>query len=81
LPISFTRQITLPEPVQTSEQISEPANALMRAELGPGRLFRLVGVGVSGFAQHDSEVSIREFNCHIVADMNDAQILADLEAA
>ena len=48
---TFTRQITMPEPVQTSDQIAEPANALLTAELGPGRLFRLVGVGVSGFDQ------------------------------
>ena len=48
---TFTRQVTLPEPVQTSDQIAEPANTLLTAELGPGRLFRLVGVGVSGFDQ------------------------------
>lgn len=50
---TFTRQVTVPEPVHTSDQIAEPANALLTAELGPGRLFRLVGVGVSGFDQPD----------------------------
>lgn len=54
---TFTRQVTLRAPVQASDQIAESANALMRAELGPGRLFRLVGVGVSGFDQpEESEV-------------------------
>ena len=56
---TFTRQITLPEPVQTSDQIAEPANALLTAELGPGRLFRLVGVGVSGFDQPE-EPEVRQ---------------------
>jgi DNA polymerase-4 len=56
---TFTRQITVQAPVQTSDQIAEPANALMRAELGPNRLFRLVGVGVSGFDQPE-EPEVRQ---------------------
>jgi len=50
---TFTRQVTLPEPVGSPDQIAAAAGRLLRAELGPSRLFRLVGVGVSGFSQHE----------------------------
>ena len=50
---TFTRQKTMREPVQSSEQIAEAASGLVRAETGPDRLFRLVGVGVSGFEEPD----------------------------
>ena len=46
---TFTRQRTLPEPVETSEEIARAAGALLDAELAPQRRFRLIGVGVSGF--------------------------------
>ena len=46
---TFTRQVTLPEAVQASDQIAEAAAVLVRNETGPGRAFRLVGVGVAGF--------------------------------
>ena len=46
---TFTRQVTLRETVQASDQIAEAASVLVRNEVGPGRTFRLVGVGVSGF--------------------------------
>ena len=46
---TFTRQVTLPEPTQTSDQIAVAASELMDREIGVGRTFRLVGVGVSGF--------------------------------
>jgi DNA polymerase-4 len=46
---TFTRQTTLADPVETSEDIAGAASALLRRELRPGRMFRLVGVGVSGF--------------------------------
>ena len=46
---TFTRQVTLPETVQASDQIAEAAGVLVRNETGQGRTFRLVGVGVSGF--------------------------------
>ncbi len=46
---TFTRQVTLGEVVQASDQIAEAAGVLVRNETGPGRTFRLVGVGVSGF--------------------------------
>ena len=46
---TFTRQVTLSEVVQASDQIAEAAGVLVRNETGPGRTFRLVGVGVAGF--------------------------------
>ena len=46
---TFTRQKTLAEGVESSEAVDAAARALLRAELAPGRLFRLVGVGVAGF--------------------------------
>lgn len=46
---TFTRQETLPEPVESAETLAQAAKAILRAEMQPGRLFRLVGVGVSGF--------------------------------
>ncbi len=46
---TFTRQITLPQTVRTSDEIVEAASGLMDAEIGGGRVFRLIGVGVSGF--------------------------------
>ena len=48
---TFTRQRTMPEPVQAPDLIADAASALVRAEAGPDRLFRLVGVGVSGFEE------------------------------
>lgn len=56
---TFTRQITLLEPVQTSDQIAESANMLLTSELGRDRLFRLVGVGASSFEQ-STEIKIRQ---------------------
>ena len=46
---TFTRQATLPEAVDSPDAISRQAGELLAAELKPGRLFRLVGVGMSGF--------------------------------
>ena len=48
---TFTRQQTVAEPVNQPEAIERAATELLRVELQPGRLFRLVGVGVSGFDQ------------------------------
>ena len=48
---TFTRQTTVPEPIDSPEAIAAEAAVLLRRELRPGRLFRLVGVGVSGFRQ------------------------------
>ena len=46
---TFTRQTTLAEPADSPEIIADAVRALLRRELLPGRLFRLVGVGVSDF--------------------------------
>ena len=54
---TFTRQKSLAEAVQSSEEVALAAVALLRAELQPGRLFRLVGVGVSGFEPPRHEVT------------------------
>ncbi len=55
---TFTRQKTLSELVQASDEIAEAAGELVRAETGPGRTFRLVGVGVAGFEEPE-ELSAR----------------------
>ena len=52
---TFTRQVTTPEPVRTASEIAAAASALIRAETAPGRLFRLVGVGVSGFEEPSAD--------------------------
>ena len=45
---TFTRQTTLAEPAASPQAIAGAARVLLERELLPGRLFRLVGVGVSG---------------------------------
>ena len=57
---TFTRQRTMREPVQASEQIAEAASGLVSVEIGPGRLFRLVGVGVSGFDEPEESSLIMQ---------------------
>lgn len=52
---TFTRQDTLAEPVESAAAVEEVAEALVRPELGRGRLFRLVGVGVAGFYDRPPE--------------------------
>ena len=47
---TFTRQTTLPRPTHDDETILATAWMLMEREMTPGRAFRLLGVGVSGFA-------------------------------
>ena len=44
---TFTRQVTLPEPTSSEEQLLETAWGLVEKELSPGRTFRLIGVGMS----------------------------------
>ena len=46
---TFTRQRTMGEAVESPEEIARLAMVLLEAEMSPRRLFRLVGVGVSGF--------------------------------
>ena len=48
---TFTRQTTLPLPTGSETTIVETALTLLSRELGGGRSFRLLGVGVSGFAE------------------------------
>jgi DNA polymerase-4 len=50
---TFTRQKTLAALVQSPDDVADAARSLLQLELQPGRLFRLVGVGVSGFEQED----------------------------
>ena len=52
---TFTRQVTLPGTVQAANEIAEAAGGLVDVETGPGRTFRLVGVGVSGFDEGRDE--------------------------
>ena len=56
---TFTRQKTVAESVDSAETVDTVARGLLRAELAPGRLFRLVGVGVSGFDADDDPVQPR----------------------
>ncbi len=44
---TFTRQVTLPKPTSSKEQLLETAWALVEKELAPGRAFRLIGAGMS----------------------------------
>ena len=50
---TFTRQATLPDAVDSPEDVALTAASLLRRELRPGREFRLIGVGVSGFESAD----------------------------
>ena len=48
---TFTRQTTLSHATHDDDTIVATAWTLMEREMTPGRAFRLLGVGVSGFAQ------------------------------
>lgn len=49
-----TRQLSLPEPVQSAEQLAEVARSLLgRFPFGDDARYRLAGVGVSGFEDSD----------------------------
>ena len=52
---TFTRQRTVAEPVDSPEEIARTANSLLEVEMVVGKLFRLVGVGVSGFDHYRIE--------------------------
>ena len=52
---TFSRQSTLPTPSNDAAPIRDTAWRLLSAELTPGRSFRLLGVGVSNFADADEE--------------------------
>ena len=48
---TFTRQTTLAQPTSDDATITGTAWTLLEREMTPGRAFRLLGVGVSGFAE------------------------------
>ena len=52
---TFTRQRTLDESIDSANSIVLAAQSLLEPELVPGRLFRLVGVGVSGLEHPEIE--------------------------
>ena len=52
---TFTRQSTLPEPSNEPDSIRGLAWRLLSTELTTGRTFRLLGVGVSNFAEQDED--------------------------
>ena len=52
---TFTRQTTLSAPSNDAEPIRDTAWRLLSAELTAGRTFRLLGVGVSNFAEAEPE--------------------------
>lgn len=60
---TFTRQSTLPSPSHEAGPIRALAWRLLSAELTPGRTFRLLGVGVSNFAEPDEvrQLSLWEY--------------------
>ncbi|MDP2934897.1 MAG: hypothetical protein Q8O86_00200 [Dehalococcoidia bacterium] len=47
---TFTRQTTLRTPTNDESDIAGVAESLLKRDLGPGKEFRLVGVGVSNLA-------------------------------
>ncbi len=55
---TFTRQTTLSERADSAEAIAAVASALLERELQPGRRFRLIGVGASGF---DAQIDDTEY--------------------
>ena len=59
---TFTRQTTLASFTRSESTISATAWRLLSAELTPGRSFRLLGVGVSGFGQEMEEMQLPLFN-------------------
>ncbi|MDA1188450.1 MAG: DNA polymerase IV [Chloroflexi bacterium] len=52
---TFTRQKTVSEYIESPEDIAREAMNIVRKELEPGRKFRLLGVGISGFEDEDTE--------------------------
>lgn len=54
---TYTRQVTLDRPIESEARIVSTASQMLGRELGMGRRFRLLGVGVSGFEDTTLEVS------------------------
>ncbi len=57
---TITRQVTLPQPIDTDEAIQAAAMKLFRAAWPRGRPVRLIGVGVSGLQQGWRQLSLWE---------------------
>lgn len=57
---TITRQVTLPQPIDTDEAILAAAMQLFGAAWPPGRPVRLIGVGVSGLQQGWRQLSLWE---------------------
>ena len=55
---TYTRQVTLDNPIESETQIVSAASLMLGRELGVGRRFRLLGVGVTGF--EDTAPGVRE---------------------
>ena len=62
---TFTRQTTLSAATDSAELIQETAWRLFSLELTPGRSFRLLGVGVSGFNEPEQA---REYQLPLMED-------------
>ncbi len=60
---TLTRRTTLSNPTADAGEIMETGWRLMSEELAPGRSFRLLGIGVSGF--EDTEASDRPRQLHL----------------
>ena len=48
---TFTRQVTMSQPISGADQIDEVAQTVLEREVGPDRWFRLIGVGISHFGE------------------------------
>ena len=48
---TFTRQVTVAQPVSEADQIDAVAQVILEREIAPDRWFRLIGVGVSHFGE------------------------------
>ena len=57
---TFTRQMTLPDVTNDDAVIAATAWTLLERELEPGRAFRLLGVGVSGFTVGEDADAVPE---------------------
>ncbi len=48
---TFTRQVTMSQPISGADQIDQVAQTILEREVGPDRWFRLIGVGISHFGE------------------------------
>ncbi|HVN15908.1 MAG TPA: DNA polymerase IV [Anaerolineales bacterium] len=57
---TLTRQMTLPQPTDSAEEIAKAALALMRKVRKPGQAVRLLGIGISGLGPPLRQLSLWE---------------------